>query len=62
MKTMKKTTSKKSIDLSKYSRKELEEAFVKISIEQEQTELQLKWYQEQYRLSKQKQFGKSSEN
>lgn len=58
---MNKTTSNKSIDLSKYSRKELEEAFIKISIKQEQTELQLKWYEEQYRLSKQKLFGKSSE-
>jgi len=51
----------KTIDLSKYSRKELEEAYVKVSLEKEQAELQLKWYQEQYRLSKQKQFGKSSE-
>lgn len=51
----------KSIDISKYSRKELEEAFVKLSLEKEQAELQLKWYQEQYRLSKQKLFGKSSE-
>ena len=42
---MNNTTSKKSIDLSKYSRKELEEAFVQISIKQEQTELQLKWYE-----------------
>jgi len=51
----------KAIDLTKYSRKELEEAFIKVSVEKEQAELQLKWYQEQYRLSKQKLFGKSSE-
>lgn len=51
----------KSIDLSKYSREELEAAFMKVSVEKEQAELQLKWYQEQYRLSKQKLFGKSSE-
>ena len=56
-----KTTNVKSIDLSKYSRKELEAAFVKVSLEKEQAELQLKWYEEQYRLSKQKLFGKSSE-
>lgn len=51
----------KTINLAEYSRKELEEAYVKLSLEKEQAELQLKWYQEQYRLSKQKLFGKSSE-
>lgn len=51
----------KTVNLSVYSRKELEEAFVKLSLEKEQAELQLRWYQEQYRLSKQKLFGKSSE-
>lgn len=56
-----KTTEEKTIDLSKYSRAELEAAFVKVSVEKEQAELQLEWYQEQYRLSKQKLFGKSSE-
>lgn len=56
-----KNSTKKSIDLSKYSREELEAAFVKVSLEKEQAELQLKWYEEQYRLSKQKLFGKSSE-
>jgi transposase len=54
-------TELKSINISEYSRKELEEAFVKLSIEKEQAELKLKWYEEQYRLSKQKLFGKSSE-
>ncbi len=56
-----KNSTVKSIDLSKYSREELEAAFVKVSLEKEQAELQLKWYEEQYRLSKQKLFGKSSE-
>jgi transposase len=56
-----KNTNVKSIDLSKLSREELEAAFVKVSVEKEQAELQLKWYEEQYRLSKQKLFGKSSE-
>lgn len=51
----------KTINLAEYSRKELEEAYLKLSLEKEQAELQLKWYQEQYRLSKQKLFGKSSE-
>lgn len=51
----------KSINLSEYSRKELEEAFIKLSIEKEQAELRLKWHEEQYRLSKQKLYGKSSE-
>lgn len=51
----------KAINVSEYSRKELEEAFIKLSIEKEQAELKLKWYEEQYRLSKQKLFGKSSE-
>ncbi|WP_132766829.1 IS66 family transposase [Tepidibacillus fermentans] len=49
------------MDLTKYSRKELEEAYIKLSIEKEQTEIQLQWYQEQFRLSRQKLFGKSSE-
>lgn len=51
----------KSTNLSEYSRKELEKAFVKLSLEKEQAELKLKWYEEQYRLSKQRLFGKSSE-
>lgn len=54
-------TEVKSFNLENYSRKELEEAFIKLSIEKEQAELRLKWYEEQYRLSKQKLFGKSSE-
>lgn len=56
-----KKTNGKSIDLSTYSREELEAAFVKVSVEKEQAELQLKWYEEQYRLNRQKLFGKSSE-
>lgn len=56
-----KNTNVKSVDLSKLSREELEAAYLKVSVEKEQAELQLKWYVEQYRLSKQKLFGKSSE-
>ncbi|WP_339060574.1 IS66 family transposase [Tepidibacillus marianensis] len=56
-----KTTNEKTMDLTKYSRKDLEEAFIKLSIEKEQTQIRLEWYEQQYRLSKQKLFGKSSE-
>ncbi|WP_139903941.1 IS66 family transposase [Clostridium thermarum] len=54
-------TEVKSFNLENYSRKELEDAFIKLSIEKEQAELRLKWYEEQYKLNKQRLFGKSSE-
>jgi transposase len=60
-KVMNKAEKTTTMDLTKYSRKELEDAFVKLSVEKEQAEQLLNWYKEQYKLSKQKIFGKSSE-
>lgn len=49
------------IELSNLSRKELEEAYVKLHIECESAKAKTDWYKEQYELSKAKIFGTSSE-
>ena len=49
------------IDLSNLSRKDLEDAYVKLYIECESAKAKTDWYKEQYELSKAKLFGKSSE-
>ena len=49
------------IDLSNLSRKELEDAYVKLHIECESAKAKTDWYKEQYELSKSKLFGRSSE-
>lgn len=58
MKTREKVTP---VDLSNLSRKELEEAYVKLHIECESAKAKTDWYKEQYELSKAKLFGISSE-
>ena len=49
------------IDLSNLSRKELEDAYIKLNIECESAKAKTDWYKEQYELSKSKLFGRSSE-
>lgn len=58
MKTMKKT---KKIDLTKYSRAELEEQLIKLSTQVEELSERIAWYEEQFRLGREKRFGPSSE-
>lgn len=48
-------------DLTKYSRAELEDQYVKLSTQVEELSSKLAWYKEQYRLSREKRFGASSE-
>ena len=48
-------------DLTKLSRNELENNFVKLETQVEELSAKIAWYEEQYRLSKQKIFGSSSE-
>ncbi len=48
-------------DLTKFSRNELENQYIKLETQMEQLSVKLAWYEEQYRLSKQKLFGSSSE-
>lgn len=48
-------------DLTKLSRNELENSFVKLETQVEELSAKIAWYEEQYRLSKQKIFGSSSE-
>lgn len=60
---MKKLKTQETIikDLTKLSRNELENQFVKLETHVEELSAKLAWYEEQYRLSKQKIFGSSSE-
>jgi hypothetical protein len=58
MKTREKVTP---VNVSNLSRKELEEAYLKLHIECESAKAKTDWYKEQYELSKAKQFGTSSE-
>jgi len=60
MKTSKKQPTKK-IDLTQYSRAELESELMKLSTQVEELSARLEWYQEQIRLSQMKRFGPSSE-
>lgn len=55
-----KNTSK-NIDFSAMSRKEIEEYAVSLTDKVEELSMQLSWYEEQLRLSRQKRFGVSSE-
>ena len=50
-----------NIDFSAMSRQEIEEYAVNLTDKVEQLSLQLSWYEEQIRLSRQKRFGASSE-
>jgi hypothetical protein len=56
---MKKTTDEKYISIDEYNKLETEKTW----LEQQNAELQakLQWYEEQFRLSKQRQYGASSE-
>jgi len=51
----------KSMDLASLSRAELENKFLQLSMEVESLSAKLSWYEEQYRLSRTKRFGPSSE-
>ena len=51
----------KNIDFSAMSRQEIEEYAVNLTDKVEQLSMQLSWYEEQIRLSRQKRFGASSE-
>jgi len=51
----------KDIDLSSLSRSELEKAYVLLNEQLCSANAKISWYEEQYRLSKQRTFGKSSE-
>ncbi|MFA5670804.1 MAG: IS66 family transposase [Balneolaceae bacterium] len=59
MKTTKKANKK--IDITKYSRSELENEFMKLSSQIEELSARIEWYEEQYRLGREKRFGASSE-
>lgn len=51
----------RNIDFSAMSRKEIEEYAMNLTDKVEQLSMQLSWYEEQIRLSRQKHFGASSE-
>ena len=51
----------RNIDFSAMSRKEIEEYAMNLTDKVEQLSMQLSWYEEQIRLSRQKRFGASSE-
>lgn len=51
----------KKINLTEYTREELENQFVKLSTQVEELSAKIAWYEEQYRLSREKKFGASSE-
>ncbi|MCL2768419.1 MAG: IS66 family transposase, partial [Synergistaceae bacterium] len=51
---------KKTIDLSAMTRSELEDGFVKLSVEIEAMAAKLSWYEEQFLLSRAQRFGPSS--
>ncbi len=52
---------KKSIDLSSLTREELEKQYIKLHSEYISMQAKAEWYEEQFRLSRQKRFGQSSE-
>jgi len=58
---MKKAVQTTVIDLTQYTRAELEEQYVKLSTEMQNLSSKLAWYQEQYELSRKQRFGASSE-
>ena len=51
----------KITDLSSMSREELEKAYVELNSKLDSANAMISWYEEQYKLSKQKLFGRSSE-
>lgn len=51
----------KKINLTEYTREELENQFVKLSTQVEELSAKIAWYEEQYRLSREKKFGASIE-
>ena len=53
--------NKRMTDLSAMSREELEKAYVELNSRLDSANAMISWYEEQYKLSKQKQFGRSSE-
>lgn len=59
--TMKKTENKQTIDLQNISRRDLENEYIKLKSQATDLAAKLDWYEQQYRLSKAKQFGPSSE-
>lgn len=58
---MKKAKETKKIDLTTYSRAELEEQVMKLSTQVEELSTRIAWYEEQFRLNREKRFGPSSE-
>ena len=52
---------KTTLNLTKYTRSELENEYIKLETEKELLEARLKWFEEQHRLSMQKMYGSSSE-
>lgn len=54
-------TGKTHTDLSVLSRKELEQQYIKLQTEYASVLAKIEWYQEQYRLARQRAYGRSSE-
>ena len=59
--TQKDQRHNKIIDIQQMPREELEKAFLRTSMQLEESQAKLSWYEEQLRRSKQEKYGASSE-